>query len=188
MLVDRLARWLQHRTPLEVHEPGFAQAAVTIVLTAAPGSLLLVRRAVRGGDPWSGQIGLPGGRRGQFDRDLLETAVRETREEVGLDLRENAPIGQLDDLRPLTPVLPPVVVRPYVFLLPHPVELALDPEIAQAWWVPLGHLLGPGVFGEYEVEAQGRRMIRAGYRLEQGVVWGMTERILSPLLAILRQS
>jgi 8-oxo-dGTP pyrophosphatase MutT (NUDIX family) len=106
-LVARLDRALAGRTPLlaERDEP-FKEAAVALVLRPHPdgdAELLFIRRATRAGDPWSGQIGLPGGRYEPAD-DLLETtALRETLEEVGLDLRAGGRVlGALDELRPRT--------------------------------------------------------------------------------------
>jgi 8-oxo-dGTP pyrophosphatase MutT (NUDIX family) len=81
--LDRLARWLSSRSPREEYDPAYAEAAVAILLVPDPDSMLLIRRAERGDDPWSGQMGLPGGRRHATDPDLRHTAVRETLEEVG---------------------------------------------------------------------------------------------------------
>ncbi|HEU5170288.1 MAG TPA: NUDIX domain-containing protein, partial [Gemmatimonadales bacterium] len=90
---------------------------MAFVLVAEPDALLLIRRAERAGDPWSGQMGLPGGRHHPGDPDLLATAIRETEEEVGLALDASRCIGVLDDVAPRTPDLPPIAVRPFVFSL-----------------------------------------------------------------------
>ena len=91
-------------------------AAVAVVLAPEPESVLLIRRAERAGDPWSGHMALPGGRRrSRPDHDLVATAIRETAEEVGLALGPEQLIGALDDVVPRTPVLPPIAVRPFVF-------------------------------------------------------------------------
>src|SRR5438093_2935884 len=94
-------------------------AAVAVVLHDGNDGIeaLCIHRAVRAGDVWSGQIAFPGGRRDPGDADLLATAIRETMEEVGVDLSSAERLGVLDDLYPRTPVLPPVVVRPFVFAL-----------------------------------------------------------------------
>lgn len=184
--LDRLARWLASRSPREEYDPAYSQAAVAILLVPDPDSLLLIRRAERGGDPWSGQMGLPGGRRHATDPDLLHTAVRETLEEVGVDLTAARHLGVLDDLKPVTPVLPPVIVRPYVFLATGRPEIRVNPEVAGAWWIDLDRLMAPQTYGRYPVEALGYRMEREGYRLPHGIIWGLTERILTPFLAALR--
>jgi hypothetical protein len=75
-----------------------------------------------------------------------------------------------------------------VFRLPRRFDLRHNPEVAATTWVNLDRLLRPGVYGDWEVEAGGRRMHFPGYRLDEGVVWGMTERILTPFLQALISS
>ena len=98
---------------------------------------------MRAGDTWSGQIAFPGGRREPRDADLLETAIRETHEEVGVDLTSAERLGVLDDLYPRTPLLPPVVVRPFVFALTSQPPLVLSSEVQDAFWVSFRSLSMP---------------------------------------------
>ncbi len=161
-------------------------AAVAVVLAAAPESVLLIRRAERAGDPWSGHMALPGGRRDAPDEDLVATATRETEEEVGLRLGSAQLAGGLDDVVPRTPVLPPIAVRPFVFLLSEAPPLLLNPEVAAADWVPLEHLLAPETYGAIRIQIRGESREMPAYHLAGGVVWGMTERVISGLLAHLR--
>ena len=95
-------------------------------------------------------------------------------------------IGPLDDLAPTISTLPRILVRPFVFLLDRPALLRLSDEVADAAWVDLEELLSPSVWGNHDVEARGVRFTRPGYRLPHGIVWGMTERILTPVLDLLR--
>lgn len=183
--LDRLAAALADRRARAVVDPARQLAAVAIVLVERPDSILLIRRAEREGDRWSGQMAFPGGRWSLDDPDLLATARRETREEVGVDLAGAAVLGTLDDVAPRTPVLPPIIVRPYVFRLPRRQPLAPNPEVAGARWVELDQLRRPGVYRPFEYESQGTRLLLPGYHLGEGVVWGMTERILTPLLGLL---
>ena len=86
---------LAARVPLSAAPLEATETAVALVL--APGSMgleaLFIRRAERADDPWSGHIALPGGRREPGDADRLATAVRETREEVGVTLPASALLG-----------------------------------------------------------------------------------------------
>ena len=177
---------LAERTPREENLPDRPQAAVAVILAPDPDCLLLIRRAEREGDRWSGQIALPGGRWSADDADLAATARRETREEVGVDLAGVPAAAVLDDLAPRTPVLPPIVVRPFVFSIPGAVPLTPNVEVAGAWWMPLDTLLRPDLLRPLEHERYGTLIRGTGYHLEVGVLWGMTERILTPMLELLR--
>jgi 8-oxo-dGTP pyrophosphatase MutT (NUDIX family) len=180
-----LAR-LAERPPREEDLPDRPKAAVAVIFAPDPDSVLLIRRAEREGDRWSGQIALPGGRWSAGDPDLAATARRETLEEVGVDLAGVPVAAVLDDLAPRTPVLPPIVVRPFVFSIPRPAPLSPNPEVAGAWWMPLETLLTPELLRPIEYQRHGALIRGAGYHLDVGVLWGMTERILTPVLDLLR--
>ena len=166
--------------------PDARPAAVALVLVEAENGaeVLLIRRAVRPGDPWSGQVALPGGRREPGDRDLLATAIRETREETGVDLRRGEPLAVLDDLAPLTRVLPPVVVRPFVFALSRRPALRPNDEVQHAFWVPLDRFAEPGLRREVTLNVRGEERTLPAYVVGEDVIWGMTERILTPFLEL----
>jgi len=162
-------------------------AAVAVVLHDGNDGIeaLFIHRAVRAGDVWSGQIAFPGGRRDPGDADLLATAIRETMEEVGVDLSSAERLGVLDDLYPRTPVLPPVVVRPFVFALTSRPPVVVSSEVQDAFWVSFRALQAPGVAGTVTVDHPGipRRAMPA-YTLGNHTIWGMSERILTPLISL----
>ena len=164
-------------------DPTLFWAAVAIILTPQPDSILFIRRADRSGDPWSGHMALPGGRRDPSDLDLAGTAMRETAEEVGVELRREDLAGSLSDVIPRTPVLPPVAVRPFVFLLPERPAMRLNAEVAQASWVPVDYLLRPDTHHPVQLEVAGQSRQVQAYQLENAIIWGMTERILTSFLA-----
>lgn len=183
--ISDLARALGTRIPRTVVDPARSEAAVAVILVPGVDQLLLIRRAEHSRDPWSGQMGLPGGRREPGDAHLLATAIRETEEEVGLDLSRAELLGALDDQVPTTPLLPPIIVRPHVFLLGSvPDQLRLSGEVQYVRWAALGELRRPEVYRPFSFEHQGVRITRPGYHLGGDVVWGMTERILTPLLEL----
>jgi 8-oxo-dGTP pyrophosphatase MutT (NUDIX family) len=163
------------------------RAAVALILRSAGAGLeiLLIKRAEREGDPWSGHVALPGGREEPTDRSLEETAIRETREETGLDLVGSGEIlGPLDDLAPRS--LPrAILVRPFVALLREDSVLELSDEVAAAFWVPLSDLTAPGAISESTVYVGGAERRVTSFLHGDYVVWGMTERILKQLLSVL---
>lgn len=181
------ARWRQrlaNKGPAgQGEDPSLTWAAVAAVLTPGPDSLLLIRRADRSGDPWSGHMALPGGRREPGDPDLLATAIRETAEELGIELAPTYLAGHLEDVVPRTPTLPPIAVRPFVFYLPERPRLWPNAEVAEANWVSLEYLLRPDIHHSIRLEVGGQHRMVDAYRLENGIVWGMTERILTDLLS-----
>jgi 8-oxo-dGTP pyrophosphatase MutT (NUDIX family) len=161
-------------------------AAVAVVLAPNPDAILLIRRADRTGDPWSGHMALPGGRRESGDSSLLDTAVRETWEEVGFRLSPSDMAGVLDDVIPRTPVLPPIAVRPYVFITMARPETILSEEVSTATWVPLSQLLLPETHHPVRLDVAGQTRLVEAFELPNGIVWGMTERILTRLLKYIR--
>jgi len=190
--IARIARALQGRVPaLAERDEPFKEAAVALVLrhNAAVDDLdlLLIRRAQRAGDPWSGQIGLPGGRFEPNDSSLEETAVRETIEEIGLDVRQHGVIlGALDELRPRTPVLPPIIVRPYVCVVRDVPTLVPSDEVSEYRWVRVGELFHPDARVNTTVRVRDYSMRVDAFQLGDFTVWGMTERILSTFAEIWR--
>jgi len=180
-----LRRTMRDHRPQRVDAPDARPAAVALVLLSTPSGeleLLFIRRAERGDDPWSGQVAFPGGREEPADLDLLTTAVRETREETGVDLSTAEQLGALDDLYPRTPTLPPVVVRPFVFALDARPTLVPSDEVQRAFWVPLAHFTEPAVRREVTVSLRGAKRTFPAYVVGEDVIWGMTERILTPFL------
>lgn len=188
--VARLSARLRERPGVEVQpERPVRYAAVALVVRRSAGDgleLLFIKRAEFEGDPWSGHVAFPGGRREESDASLEETAIRETREELALDLaRDGRLLGTLDDLHPRTPTLPPIVVRPYVFVARPDVSLELSHEVAVAFWVPLERLQAADATVESTIEVRGARWRVPSFVHEGHTIWGMTERILRQLLELL---
>ena len=166
------------------------ETAVAVILAPGPDGrqVLFIRRAEREGDPWSGHIALPGGRREAADADLLATAIRETREEIGVDLPPAKLLRELDELKPSTPSLPPILIRPYVFELDAVPATRASEEVAESYWIALSSLVPCA--GRATIALKDRTIETPCFRipgLPDGlVVWGLTYRILSGLLPLLR--
>lgn len=178
-----------HKAARAESEEGVRRAAVALIFRAGESGipeLLFIRRADYPADPWSGQVAFPGGREETGDVNLANTAIRETREETGLDLDHvGTIIGMLDDLRPTTTRLPAIIVRPYVVLLKRLQELLLSDEVAMAFWVPLESLRQGESWRDTTVLARGVQLNTRAFHHQGQIIWGMTERILAQLLALL---
>jgi 8-oxo-dGTP pyrophosphatase MutT (NUDIX family) len=185
----RLQSALKAHTPLDVIEAGVRRAAVALIFRSGEEGrpeLLFIKRAEYPGDPWSGQVAFPGGREEQGDASLVETAIRETGEETGIDLvRDGNMIGRLDDLYPRSVRLPPISVRPFVFALDSSAGLTLSSEVALAFWIPFGTLAHTDAWREDTVSARGIEINARVFRHQDHVIWGMTERILAQLLELI---
>jgi len=183
----RLARALQRFPGKEVEgKPPMRWAAIALILRLGDlrePELLMIKRAEAENDPWSGHIACPGGRVEPGDRDLEETAMRETREETGIDLaRVGRVLGTLDDISPRTPVLPPIAVRPFVAAVPSNVEIVQSQEVAAAFWVPLSALREQASWGTGAVTVRGAERTVSTFAYGGYTVWGLTERVLRQLL------
>jgi len=159
-----------------------AVVAILLYLDSADElSTLLIHRMERSNDPWSGQIGLPGGRVEKFDGSTREALEREVREEVGLELsRDGEQLGVLSVGHPGRRV--EMTVQPWVYGLQRPPRVTTGPEIQQAFWVSLSKL--PSLRGTSEVEIRGTRILVEAFLVDGRVVWGFTYRVLNELLAV----
>ncbi len=158
-------------------------SAVLVLLRPAGAGLevLLGKRVRRTEDPWSGQISLPGGHRHEEDPSLLETALRETREEMSLDIRGRAEI--LGHLAPRSPGnVPAMLVVPFVALAPGRLDARPGPEMEAAFWVPLADL--PPAWGKTTVHTRVGELHVPAYLWRDRVIWGLTYRILEELLVL----
>ena len=161
------------------------QAAVALVVRGRVDlEVLIIKRAQRESDPWSGHMALPGGRRDASDTSLLHTAVRETREETGVDLDAlGAHLGRLVEVRPLSASLPRISIAPHVFGAPAetPARVASG-EVEAVHWVPLAALRHPAALDEVEIPLPGGSRRFPCLRVADDVVWGLTYRILDDFL------
>jgi len=181
---DFESRLASHAGP-EAEDPPSRRAAVAVIFRAASSSdILLMRRAEHPGDPWSGQISLPGGRHELEDPDLLATAARETREEVGIDLFETA--STLCRLAPVRArargTLMSMDVTPYVFRMDRSAQPEPGPEASEVFWFPLERVLAGELDGEHSYRRD--QVIRRlpCWDFEGRTIWGMTYFMLCDVL------
>lgn len=187
MTFEIIERTLALHRPRTLAESEGVPAAVSLVLAPDAGGLqvLFIERATHADDPWSGNVGFPGGKMETEDADLQQTAVRETREEVGIDLHKARYLGRLSDVG--GPRLR-VRVSCFVYGLDKIADLRCSNEVKDAFWVPLEALLDPARHGEAAVKFDDRSFTRPSFKLPQDgkpPLWGLTYRLIRQFLEIL---
>lgn len=162
------------------------EAAVAVVVREGDQGfeVLLIHRAESASDPWSGQMALPGGRVEPTDENSLQAAIRETREEVALDLEGDATfLGRLSETSPRGHGRRlGLVIMPFLFGLIAEPSLALNDEVQGALWVPLS-FLGDRSNRSWMWRWRSILPIRLPcYRYNGYLLWGLTLRILDELM------
>ena len=180
-------------TRLSDHSPGrkvwrrlMKRSAVAMILQVREGELniLMIKRAEREGDPWSGHMAFPGGRMDKIDAHGFAVAVRETEEEVGLTLvEEDQCIGRLSDIitRPKRGPFG-MAVTPFVFRLEREVEFTPNEEVAEVVWVPLEFLLDSDNREQMEWKYKRVKIPLPCYMYEGRRIWGLSLMMLDELM------
>jgi 8-oxo-dGTP pyrophosphatase MutT (NUDIX family) len=190
---DRVRRALALRPAARLGEPVSTRAAVAAVLReAAPANetseleLLFIRRAEHERDPWSGHVSFPGGR-SEAGESLLDTAIRETAEETGLDLRaDGEALGALDEVRAMARGRPvDLAISPFVFRLRGAAAGTPTAEVVSLHWLPLPRLLDARDRSTVEYRHEGTTLHLPCLRIGELVIWGLTYRMLENLRELL---
>ena len=172
-MIDRLRRKLRGVEAVD------AWAAVAILLREEEDDYetLVVRRAVAAGDPWSGDMAFPGGKKTQSDKTLRDTVIREVQEETGINLDSLSFIGALPVV--FSSIKPDRDVLPIVYLYEGRPEIRLNPELTAYRWVHLKELRAGRTIAKvkgWEGEV---------FKLGDDIIWGLTYRMLDKLLELL---
>jgi 8-oxo-dGTP pyrophosphatase MutT (NUDIX family) len=186
--IDELEKLLRSRNPVKIiDEGGFVHAAVMMILGESPEglSMLFIKRPESDIDAFSGHMAFPGGKMKEGDESKLATAIRETFEELGIDLYASGRvIGELDDISPNNPRANNYIVTPYLSTLKE--EVSITPnfyEVEEAVWVPMQHLVDERNFAVRLRERSGVLVDDYVYSFDKYIIWGMTGRIVHKFLS-----
>lgn len=148
--------------------------------------VMLIKRAEHPSDPWSGHMAFPGGREDPGDEDLRHTALRETREEVGLDLRSHGePIGRLDDLPAIARSRPTgLLIAPFVYQLEVEPSLRPNEEVQEVVWGPLWAMASGRLDTTRSYQMEGQTWKLPAYNVDGRIVWGLTYQMLQRLFSL----
>ena len=170
-------------------EPSAGRAAVAIMVREGLNAteMLMIRRATREGDPWSGHMGFPGGRRDPGDPCNFSCALRETEEEIGVDLEQwGTRLGELSDVNTgWRADRPEMLVTPFVFRVAELPELTPNHEVDDVVWVPLHFLMDHRNREPLAWEWKGQKMETDSYLYDSYRIWGLSLMMIDEMIGIL---
>ena len=179
--LSRIRRCLEGTQIPDREEDTRAAVALVLAGAAADLSVCLILRAEHESDQWSGHVALPGGHVDPIDLNPREAAIRETREEVGLRVERSPYLGSLG-AQPINRNgrSTGMLLSSYVFHLGEVLEqFTPNDEVAEAFWVPLRHLLDPRNAGYRPTSRDGVAYDSPAVIYQGHHIWGLTYRVLA---------
>jgi len=164
-----------------------AAVAITVRSGVSGPEILMIQRAVRQGDPWSGHMGFPGGRKDESDASDMACAKRETREEIGFDLDIYGElVCQLSDVNTgWRADRPEMLVAPFVFKVGSTPVFQLNHEVDDTLWVPLSFLLNDANRSRHQWDWRGEVLESDAFTFNDRLIWGLSLMMIDELLQII---
>jgi len=181
--IDQVRNILSSRKRRVIEHPPFSHAAVLVPLFQKDGDchLLFTKRSEEV-KYHKGEISFPGGVVDEEDKELINTALREADEEIGLKESDVQVVGILDDIVTVTEFIVTPIVG--LFSYPYPFKVS-EAEIAELIEVPVASLLDEDCYSETEIFRGGRNEAVYAYRYGKHIIWGATARILKQFLDLI---
>jgi 8-oxo-dGTP pyrophosphatase MutT (NUDIX family) len=182
-VIDMLRAALAQRRISHINDEKMRVSAVLvpIFLKAGQYHLLFIQRTERVREH-KGQISFPGGAYEKVDRILLNTALREAEEEIGLAPVDVDVLGELDDV---VTASTNYVISPFVGLIPYPYKFKPDKwETEELIEVPISVLQSKDCFSDSMVKLNGLEIETGFFKCRDKIIWGATSKILKQFLEI----
>jgi 8-oxo-dGTP pyrophosphatase MutT (NUDIX family) len=178
--IAALRRALSNRQKQTVDAPSLKPASVLVLLYSKNGEYcMLLNKRTEAVEHHKGEIAFPGGSKDSGDKDFLDTALRETYEEMGIKPEDVTILGELDDVVTASHF----AVRPFVGTIPYPYPFKPSPiEIAEVLEVPVRELLDQANLREEVRWVDGRVGKSHCYAYGDHLVFGATAKIVKQIL------
>lgn len=184
-LLDITGVLANHQPDLKaVNDRGHAAVAMLLRNIQEDPEVLFIIRAQHERDPWSGNIGFPGGRLNHGGETAREAAERETSEELAIDLGHAQYLGQLDDLYG---AIMPVLVSCFVYQTDSSIVMQPNHEIDATFWCPFSTLLEPARHQQRSFFYRGKERTHPVVVLledHQPLLWGITYRLIGNFFSL----
>ena len=183
-VIDRLSAI---EAPAEPVPSKRAAVAISLRSGVSGPEILMIQRAVREGDPWSGHMGFPGGRKDASDVTDVACATRETREEISFDLDTHGElVCQLSDVNTgWRADRPEMLVAPFIFKVDSTPSFELNHEVDDTVWVPLNFLLDDANRGRHQWDWRGEVLESDAFTYDGRLIWGLSLMMIDELLEII---
>ena len=183
-VIDRLS---VVESPVDPVPSKRAAVAISVRSGVSGPEILMIQRAVRQGDPWSGHMGFPGGRKDESDASDMACAKRETREEIGFDLDIYGElVCQLSDVNTgWRADRPEMLVAPFVFKVGSTPVFELNHEVDDTLWVPLSFLLNDANRSRHQWDWRGEVLESDAFTFDDRLIWGLSLMMIDELLQII---
>ncbi len=180
---DIVRNSLAHLIKRSVSDPSLTPASVMVLLYPKDGDYcVLLNKRSEQVEYHKGEISFPGGARDPEDRDSLETALRETEEEMGIQRRDITVLGEMDEVETRSRFK----VNVYVGTIPYPHQFKPSAvEIAEVLEVPIGALRNPANLRAETRWENGAPVTTHAYAHEGHLIFGATAKILQQFLQLL---
>ncbi|MCL2760527.1 MAG: CoA pyrophosphatase [Desulfuromonadales bacterium] len=181
---DNISAALNRKNPELIISPGYSHAAVAMIIHIKEDekepSILFIERALHPKDPWSGNIGFPGGRVEQGDTDYNQTAIRETEEELGFNLNSAKYLGRLSDVGGSHLA---IAVSCFVYGIEGKIpEFKINKrEVQDIFWLPVNYILNPKHCSTHKFHFADENLESPCIKLpmsDKPVLWGLTYKLV----------
>lgn len=183
-----LLPFFKDASPVDLQSQFARHACVSLILKGSSKQdleIAFIQRAFNPDDRWSGHLAFPGGTREEFDITDLDAALRETQEEVGIDLSPDELLGRLDDVHAARAgAMMDFYIRPFVFYVQRDFDVTLSPsEVAEFFWIPLKEIKNPERQTHYEfLHNLGSQKLPAIDLDRTPPLWGLTYKMVLNLM------
>ena len=180
---ELIRRILTENPKKTVVDSSLTPAGVTLLLYPKDGEYcILLNKRTDTVDDHKGEISFPGGRKDPEDKTLLDTALRETHEEMGISPDDVDVLGEIDD----TPTNTSYLISTFVGTIPYPYEFApSEAEVAEVLEVPISTLMDINSARDEVRVRDGELVNSVSYSYDGHLIFGATARILSRFLELL---
>jgi len=182
MSLDQIKKLLSSDISPHIEESNTKHAAVLIVFYDQDLKTIMTQKSITM-QQHAGEISFPGGKPAHDDEDLLDTAIRETKEEIALHVPREHVIGQLNPVKTRNSGF---TIIPFVATLEEISPLQPNPEVEEILHIPLIPLLQTLSVDDNEEH----RSLFEAYKMtyKDKIVWGASARMLKQIADIFRQN